>query len=150
MVEEKTIDNIIDKSDLKSPQPFLGCQPCGKKFLSGIAQKKHMASFHPSTNNDTKNEKIDTLNTFFEASPIKSGVKIARTDSIENLNSKFKSTNNSMAATSPKPESVTGIDFSQLIEDINNSSDSKKVPMDIGLNVDITPDTSFTEVYISF
>ena len=105
-----------------------------------------MASFHPSTINDTKNE--TTLKMSFEASPIiitsesgSDGVKRARSDSIENLNSKkFKSTNSMMS--SPKTE----IDFSKMIEDIGNFSDSKKVPMDIGLNDNITPDTSFTEV----
>ena len=147
MVEEhiSESDDIIAKSDF-SPEPFLGCQICGKKFFCGIAHKKHMASFHPSTINDTKNE--TTLKMSFEASPIiitsesgSDGVKRARSDSIENLNSKkFKSTNSMMS--SPQTE----IDFSKMIEDIGNFSDSKKVPMDIGLNDNITPDTSFTEV----
>ena len=149
MVEEQRSDNIIVKSELKSPEPFLGCQSCGKKFFSDIAQKRHMASYHPPTNNDKKNENINTsFKTFFEASPMtitsksgSDGVERARSDSIENLNPE---STNSMA--SSKPVLATEIDFSQMIEDINNFSDSKKVPMDIGLNVDITPDTSFTEV----
>ena len=150
MVEEQRSDNIIaKKSELKSPEPFLGCQSCGKKFFSDIAQKRHMASYHPPTNNEKKNENIDTsFKTFFEASPMtitsksgSDGVEKARSESIKNLNPE---STNSMA--SSKPVLATEIDFSQMIEDINNFADSKKVPMDIGLNVDITPDTSFTEV----
>ena len=39
-----------DDKEIYDPEPFLGCRLCGKKFVSDIPYKKHMATFHPLTN----------------------------------------------------------------------------------------------------
>ena len=64
--DEQINNSTTNDEDIYDPEPFLGC-PCGKKFVSDIPYKKHMATFHPLTNspkNDTSNteEQIRTLN----------------------------------------------------------------------------------------